>query len=272
MNLLVALNKKYLRHLFNMLISFDASHHQQTTCYVLSNDIKYVDLELINKHLQHPLVFHIIDYQNNVLNEAKTTYRYPKEVYYRLFAAEYLPLDVNRILYLDVDIIVLKNLQTFYDTDFEHHYFIGATNIQKILTTFNNIKNRAPYHAYYLNTGVLLINVALLRQEQDMNKLNEYIIKYNHLLILPDQDVLNALYGNKVKLVSHLLFNLSDRAILKHNLSLKNKVKIDSKWVNEHAHILHFYGKNKPWKKDYWGILKPFYEKYAHLGINPFDE
>ena len=72
-------------------------------------------------------------------------------------------------------------------------------------------------------------------------------------------------HAHKVKLVNHLLFNLSDRAIFKHNLNLTNKTKIDFNWVKENAYILHFYGKNKPWKEDYKGILKPFYDYYESL-------
>ena len=100
-----------------------------------------------------------------------------------------------------------------------------------------------------------------MRKEQNIQELNEYIIKNEKRLFLPDQDVLNALYGNKVIVIDNLKYNLSDRAIKRYNLTKRKK--INRHWVDENAYIIHYYGKNKPWKDKYRGILKPYYEFHA---------
>ena len=46
-----------------------------------------------------------------------------------------------------------------------------------------------------------------------------------------------------------------------HNLKV-NTFKIDEKWVEDNCCIIHYFGKNKPWKDNYKGILKKFYLIY----------
>ncbi|NLN50118.1 MAG: glycosyltransferase family 8 protein [Acholeplasmataceae bacterium] len=261
MNLLATFNKDYFFYFQVMLDSF-VKHHQdhEINVFVVCNDIEERNLDLIRNNYKN-LNVSLIRYQNQILDRAKTTYRFPKEVYARLYAAEYLPEEIDRVLYLDPDTIVLKNLAAFYRMEFDGSYFIGASNVKRFFTAFNNWKNKAKKGSKYLNTGVLLINVEKLRRKQNIEELNDYIIKNENRLFLPDQDVLNALYGTKVSLIEHLKYNLSDRAITRHNLA--NRKKIDYRWVEKYAYVLHFYGKNKPWNNKYKGILRPFYQFHA---------
>lgn len=266
MNILMTLNKRYLKYMHIMLISLCLNNPDiKFMIHVVSHDINQDNLNKIKNTLDANVEFKMYNYQNEKLKNAKTTYRYPLDIYNRLYAIAYLPKDIKRILYLDPDIIVLKELKTLYEMDFEDNYYIGATNIKKVLTKINQLRNKADKQSYYLNTGVLLINLEKLREQQNLDELTRYIIDNTPKLILPDQDVLQGLYGDKVKLVSHLNYNLSDRAITKHNLSIKKDFLIDESWIDNEAYILHFYGKNKPWKENYKGILKPYFQKYDYI-------
>ena len=42
----------------------------------------------------------------------------------------------------------------------------------------------------------------------------------------------------------------------------KKKNKIDLDWVKNNNIIIHYLGRNKPWKDKYKGILKDFYFEY----------
>ena len=44
---------------------------------------------------------------------------YSRAMYYRLLAAQLLPAGVDRVLYLDPDILVINALRPLYDTDLE---------------------------------------------------------------------------------------------------------------------------------------------------------
>ena len=259
MNVLVTINKKYLEKMHVMITSLLDNCKENVDIYVLANDVKEKDLSKLK--IKENGKFHLIHYTNETLDNAPTTKRYPSVIYYRLLAASFLPSSLDRVLYLDPDIIVLKDLSNLYNTRFYSSYFIGSSNVKRFLSKFNELKNKAPKKSPYLNTGVLLINLKALRKENVDKKIYEYLIKHKNLLTLPDQDILQGLYGDKVKLIDNLKYNLSDRTINLYNLVHTNK-KIDLSWVEKNCYIIHYFGRNKPWNDSYKGILKQYYLKY----------
>ena len=62
----------------------------------------------------------------------------------------------------------------------------------------------------YINTGVLLINLAKLREVPVAQDIENFMKRRKHLL-LPDQDILSSLYGDHILLLNHFIYNLSDR-------------------------------------------------------------
>lgn len=84
------------------------------------------------------------------------------------------------------------------------------------------------------------------------------------ILFLPDQDILTALYGNHVKLLDSLRYNLSDRVLAFHNADLQNE-RLDAAWVRENSVILHYCGRAKPWKENYRGSLGVFYQELTGI-------
>ena len=85
------------------------------------------------------------------------------------------------------------------------------------------------------------------------------------LLILPDQDILTALYGDKVKLADTMRFNLSDRILAFYNAD-RSHDKVDVDWVRRNSVVIHYCGKNKPWNPDYTGSLGVFYRELMEKG------
>ncbi len=71
---------------------------------------------------------------------------------------------------------------------------------------------------------------------------------------------MTALYGEHVKLIDNLRYNLSDRTLLAYNTDPRNE-NIDVPWVCKNTSIIHYFGRNKPWKKKYIGILDVFYKE-----------
>ena len=52
------------------------------------------------------------------------TLHYSVAMYFRIFAHVLLPESIDRILYLDADIIVKNDITSFYAQDFEDKYMI----------------------------------------------------------------------------------------------------------------------------------------------------
>lgn len=263
MNILLCLNKKFLNLMISLIRSIIDNNDGELNFYIISKDISKFDLDYIRKYFKRNITMFLIDIDDDILKDAPVSERYPIEIYYRIFASYFLPKNIDRVLYLDCDIIVKGNLNELYNMDFKNNLYIGTTNVKEFLKKINQIKNKAPKDSEYLNTGVLLMNLELLRKEQNYDEVLNYIKNRNKFFTLPDQDIISTLYGNRVIIVSNLIYNLSDRAIIKHNLSeIDLKKKININWVEENTIIIHYYGKNKPWKDNYHGILKEYYDKY----------
>jgi lipopolysaccharide biosynthesis glycosyltransferase len=268
MNILVTLNKNYLKQLEVMLLSILKSNTARYfKVYIISKELKENDLRDLEKRLNNKFLnFVLLDFDDSLLVDAPISARYPLEIYYRLFAAKVLPLEVKRILYLDPDIVVINSLEDLYKCDFEDNYFVGATHVRNLLRKINKLRVKAKNNGYYLNTGVMMMNIEKLREEQNVQAVYDFINKNRFFLTLPDQDVLFGLYGHKVKLVDYLVYNLSDRMLTRDNLLGK---KIDLEWVKKNTVIIHYCGRNKPWLPRYRGVLDVFYKEIESLITDP---
>ena len=105
-----------------------------------------------------------------------------------------------------------------------------------------------------------MMDLAQLREHLHIEDIRQYVERKRRSLILPDQDILTALYGGRVKLLDSLRYNLSDRTLAIYNADPSHQ-KIDLDWVRKNGVIIHYFGRNKPWNARYTGILDVFYHE-----------
>lgn len=267
MNILVAINKKYVRQLNILLNSIKYSNPDESfNIYILHRNLDKEDMENVTENLDLSK-FKISDIKIPKCEIDKfpaLEKRYPEEIYFRLYASKYLPKEIDRVLYLDADTLVVNNLKEFYETDFESNFYVAATHIRKMLHKFNEIRLDIKEDEPYINTGVLLINLKELRKIQIEKKVVDFIKSKKNRLLLPDQDVIVTLFGDKIKVVDELKYNLGERTWKLYNLN-NPKNKITLKWIRKNTVIIHYYGRNKPWNKEYIGTLDCFYKKVVKL-------
>ncbi|AFL99655.1 LPS:glycosyltransferase [Desulfitobacterium dehalogenans ATCC 51507] len=266
MNILVTLNSNYIIHLIVMLTSLiESNPGEQFTVYVAHSGMSKEDFTRINHAIDTSRCkIEDIKISDKGLSDAPITSRYPKEMYYRIFAVKYLPDHLERILYLDPDLVVINPLKEFYTIDFQGNFFAAASHVKEILKRINHVRLNMAEDSTYVNSGVMMMNLSLLRQEQDIHEVYEYIEGYKHRLFLPDQDVLNGVYSDRTLTVDAKIYNLSERYYVLYNLNPKYwDAKIDLDWVRNNTVIIHYCGRNKPWKENYMGELDVFYKDYA---------
>src|SRR5699024_8731803 len=61
--------------------------------------------------------------------DAPTSKRYPETIYYRLLAHEYLPQDLDKVLYIDADILCLNDISTIYEMKLDNFLYAAASHI-----------------------------------------------------------------------------------------------------------------------------------------------
>jgi lipopolysaccharide biosynthesis glycosyltransferase len=230
------------------------------TAYILHSDIPSAQQKQIHAALEPRMDCRFLAVDPMLFDGFPETRRYPRQIYYRLIAPLLLPQELDRILYLDVDTVILNPITDLYETDFEGAYYVACTHTPEFLARINQARLGIKKDVPYINTGVLLLNLPLLRAHLSLEDIQSYAKEKMHTLILPDQDILAALYGDKVKLADTMRYNLSDRILHLYN-ALPQTEKVDIPWVRQNCSIVHYCGKNKPWKDGYIGSLGVFYRE-----------
>lgn len=260
-HLLFAINQNFTGLLCNCLKSiFRNGGAERYEIYILHSDLNESAEDYIKQSVGDKGICTFIRIDDTVFEGFPETGRYPKQIYYRMIAPLYLPAELDRILYLDVDLVVINSLLELYNMDFDGSYYIACSHTKSALTKVNQFRLGVEKDVPYINTGVLLMNLQLLRNQISIERLRQVTKKFEKKLILPDQDLLTILHGSNIKLIDTMRYNLSDRDLLTHNANLSNEY-LDLDWVRENAVIIHYYGKNKPWKEKYHGILDVFYRE-----------
>lgn len=263
MNILVTLNSGYIKPLCAMLRSLLKTHPDIFfEIYVINKSLSEDDFIFLQNNIsENNYCLHDIKISDDMLDSAPVTDRYPTEMYYRIFAAKFLPCDIDRILYLDPDLIVLKNLEELYNIDLGENFFAAASHVGKHLQKINELRLQMYNKGPYINSGVMLMNIKLLREHQNFSTVLNYIEKNKNILILPDQDVISAVYASKIVTIDPYIYNMTERLLISPRSIKKD---IDTLWVKENSAIIHYCGRNKPWKRNYIGFLGEFYRQHSY--------
>ncbi|MED3661260.1 glycosyltransferase family 8 protein [Ureibacillus sp. FSL K6-8385] len=265
MNILVTVDSNYLHPLTVMLKSlFMNNPNEQFSIYLVQSSIPDQQLELLDAFISgEGHEFHNIPIDDQLFSDAPTLMHYTKTMYYRLLAHKFLPQHLDRILYLDPDILVINRIRELYELDLEGYLFAAADHRTMPIKEINKIRfNPFDLEAYY-NSGVLLMNLPLLRETIDEKEIFDFVEKYHSKLIMPDQDIMNALYSKKIKGIDEVKYNYDARY---YNIyKLKSSGLFDMDYVMNHTVILHFCGKKKPWKKNYSGKFHSLYKHYEKI-------
>lgn len=267
-NILVTLDHGYIEPLRVMLCSLcESNPNSKFRVFVVHSSLKPEDFERIHsavvlEQCEIADIFVPLDKFPPLPFSA----RFPKEACYRILAAHILPADLDRVLYLDPDLVVINNIEPLYNLDLEGNYFAACSHAMiRPLQVYNRARLHMEPKSLYINSGIMLINLELLRKEQKLEPLYEYVQKYHKRLRFFDQDILNGVYNGQTLYISPLLYNLDEFYFKLFNLNpFKLKKNIDHKWVRENTVIIHFCGEFKPWEENYPGKFgKLFYEKFA---------
>ena len=273
MNILITLDENYfprLRVLLTSLKMNDPGEHFDI--YLLYSGLSERMLRAVERWCRAAgYEFHPIRMDGDLFENAPVSSRYPTEMYYRLLASRLLPQELNRIIYLDPDILVINPLRPLWETNMSGWLFGAAAHTGK--TELANDVNRLRLgveHDYY-NSGVLLMDLELGREEIIPEEIFRYVEEHRMELLLPDQDLLNAMFGERIFPLDDAVWNYDARNY--NNYVMRSSGKYNVKWVMENTAILHFCGKAKPWKPGYiyrFGVLYQHYEQLAGRSWPPY--
>ena len=270
-SLLTTLDQNYLPQLQVMLTSLSVNNPGESfSLYLIHSGIPEEALSGVRQQCEaYGYLFSPIEVDDSLFRNAPVTRQYPKEMYYRLLAPVLLPGDLKRILYLDPDILIINPLRPLWETKLKGNIFAAAAHTGKTELANSVNKLRLGTEEDYYNSGVLLMDLEAGRQEIEPQLLFDFVEQHRKELLLPDQDILNALYSERILPLDDVLWNYDARNF--SNYLLRSGGICDLHWVMEHTAILHFCGKEKPWKPKYlhrFGILYLHYMQLTRRAWN----
>lgn len=264
-NLLVTLDENYIKQMKVLMTSIYINNPCEVfNVYLIHSGISNEKLDALENDLaKFSYKFFPIKASDDLFSSAKTTDRYPKEMYFRLLAGKLLPENLSKILYIDPDILVINSLINLWNIDISDYLFAAASHTGKTDMANNVNKIRLGTDTDYYNSGLLLINLDKARKEIVAEEIFSYADENYKNLLLPDQDILNALYGDRVLPLDDAVYNYDARNYSSY--LLRSKGEEDLEWVMENTVILHFCGRDKPWKKNHRTKFTALYRHYMRL-------
>ncbi len=119
-----------------------------------------------------------------------------RATWYRIFLPELLP-GVERVLFLDADVIVCDALDELWATDLDGAYLAAVTNVLPPEYADRPAAMGLASADAYFNAGVLLLNLELMRREECTARLHAFGVEHAAELVLRDQDALNAVLAGR---------------------------------------------------------------------------
>lgn len=276
MNIATAFNSKYARYAYVMLTSLLENQLPETevNVYILYSEVTEENRNCIEQLTEsYGGSVHWIFVSNEVFpDNCPTSIFWTLEAYYRLLLSDLLPEDVDRILYLDVDIIVNQSLEEIYNTDFECKLLCACKDIYPLDSDKGSFfgdkrdilfREQLKQDFTYFNSGVILFDMNRMRKEYCLKQYLELGDKLKFDVIAPDQDLLNYMHWQDVKLIDGNQYDLFAKVAYNHGIHYEE--------VKKEVTIIHFAGQ-KPWigyyvhfdiEQLWWDYAKmsPFYNE-----------
>jgi len=168
--------------------------------------------------------------------------------YYRLFMAQLLPQTLDKVIYLDCDLICQSSLEELWNIDLNEAPLACVNDVPR---PWQHHQQRLGYDESfsYFNAGVLLVNLNYWRNNNVMEKFVSFLRTSPGKIDFHDQDVLNYVFHENALFLPPR-FNATDIFFHREFLDYDYPFSADEvQAARSNPVIVHFTYKNKPWIK-----------------------
>ena len=179
--------------------------------------------------------------------------------YLRVLVPDSLPATETHAIYLDSDLLVRASLADLWELRQGAAAIAGVPDFGgPVVSSPSCLTNWCelglPAQAPYVNTGVLLMNLAAWRSGNVGRRILEYSVRHKEINRYAEQDGLNAICAREARTIdpmwnvpAYLAFN-SVFEILDAS-PVKEWARSRRAALLRDAHVIHFVGRRKPWRK-----------------------
>ncbi len=164
--------------------------------------------------------------------------------YYRLFAPELLPASVERLVYVDCDLLFRADIGRLADIDLGDCVLAAVHN--PLVRHYRTLGLAQPTD--YFNAGVLVLDLTRLRRTGEHRRAVEFALQHPEKIPSHDQDALNHVVAGQWRRLD-LRWNQQFKFFRYGHLAL-GFTHQELERVREAPFVVHFTSKSKPWHFD----------------------
>jgi len=244
-----------------LIKSIDANHHtgEPVNLYIVGDQLSTANKENLVK-CANPAIFsffwvEILDIMKDKSNLPLDNSSFPLIVYIRLFFPLFLPSEIEKVIYLDVDMIVRKDISLLWNTDLGDKMIAGVPDRSEIVScSWGGIANYkelgiAPETKYF-NSGLLFINCRKWIASNITEKIVTCISRNTKYANFPDQYGLNVIFANQwleldSRWNSYSMLEKEDPYLI-HFIGIK-PIFTSYSYVQKYKDEFYFYLRQTPW-------------------------
>lgn len=235
----------------SLIASKKTSEHY--VIHILAHNISNRSVDIFKACEENGIYIDLVDVSEYKIPYSPTTEKVhvPITALFKFFLPEILPY-TQRLLYIDGDTLVQKNISNLFDLNLDSYYAAVCMDWTILLT--DRYKGHQSRYAItndnYFNSGFMLLNTEKMRADSMPNKLLDF--KLNHNTYFMDQDAFNAVLGHRV-----FYLDCSYNFLTKYptRLSAEDLTRLFPEYNKNregefysNCFILHMVGQPKPWE------------------------
>jgi lipopolysaccharide biosynthesis glycosyltransferase len=217
---LCACDENYVRPLAVTLLSAGQALAQdsQLQVYILDGGVSEQSRQMLKETLANlPVTLSWLEPEHNLVSGLKTSHHISHTAYYRLLAARILPASVDKVIYLDCDLVIHSDLSELWQHELNGY---GCLAVQDIACPYisarlgcSNYRKACPYMASvnpipnwqalgldgtrpYFNSGVMMLNLDYWRQHDVADQLLKCLRDNDRHVWCWDQYALNVVFAD----------------------------------------------------------------------------
>lgn len=237
-NIALCADENYIPYAGIAVASILNTSHGAFCFHIFTNNIDCSVVEkfkyLAEEYGQNIVIYEINDNIFRKIQLSKENAHVSSASFYRFIVPDILYKDIEKILYVDVDVFCVSDINPIFSIDLGLHVSAVIADINEIINCDRVKTNR------YFNAGVMLIDTKKYVDQGISKKCFELAGKINYPFL--DQDILNIVLNyNALFIDSSYNFQYSLSALI------DNADKPSEVPVPHNVAIIHFIGASKPW-------------------------
>lgn len=267
MNIVLTLNDAYSKPVITMLTSLFMNNNLERHCIYLLYSVSNLQSSNIARIRQVVEKFgnelRLSPVDEALFRGFKVDHHFSVEAYYRFLVQSILPDEASRAIYLEADQIIKGDLSDFYYSDLGGKCVAVCQSINKNPGPLLS-KLQLPPQTVYFNSGVILYDLARLRQTVPQSAYFDYLHEHQDCVTWMDQDVLNVIYADKKCIADYRQYNY----MIFDNTQL---TEAEQNEIETHTKIIHYIGAVKPWMPGYRGHVGEYWRYYERMTYTPVE-